>query len=83
MFFGLEIAMFNVISSIAEAQSEAKVLADIQAMPEEVRGRFLDAHLEAKEKRRLERREEEMHAQLCRSIEKAGDNARPRPWEFY
>lgn len=81
--YGIELAMIGAVCSMAEAYRDAEEHKMIMQSPINIRGDLMRARDARKENERLERREREMHDQLCKSIEKAGDNARPRGWEFY
>lgn len=81
--FGIHIAMANVMASITQASLDRYEWEMIMRTPAEQQGALIRERYARKEKERLERREREMHDQLCESIEKAGENARPRGWEFY
>jgi uncharacterized NAD(P)/FAD-binding protein YdhS len=80
--FGIEMAMVNAIHAILQAEADRKEWQMIMDSPVDMQGRLIASLNAKKEKERLERRERDMHDQLCESIEKAGDNARPRGWEF-
>ncbi len=80
--FGFEMAMANAIQAVAQAHQDSYENKLIMEAPIEYQGAMMRARDARKEKERLERRERDMHDQLCRSIEKAGENARPRGWEF-
>lgn len=73
-----DMACIYAAASIAEARLIQYENESILNLPVECQAqarRDLEAR---REKFRLERREKEMHDQLCASIEKAGKNARPR-----
>jgi hypothetical protein len=79
MYGAAAVQMAINIAEMHARQHEEKL---IMKMPIEHQHAAWKALMERREKQRLEAVVERRHRELCESIERAGENARPRSYDF-